>query len=72
VLSDRFDVFPSDAPFLLLDVGDRDVDSVVQTARERGVAIRDATTFARLDAHVRVAVKRPDENDELLGALADV
>ncbi|ELZ87714.1 L-threonine O-3-phosphate decarboxylase [Haloferax elongans ATCC BAA-1513] len=71
-LSDDFDVFPSDAPFLLLDVGDRDVATVVETARERGVAIRDATTFPTLDSHVRVAVKRPDENDQLLRALADV
>ncbi|WP_396610586.1 threonine-phosphate decarboxylase [Haloferax sp. S1W] len=71
-LSDDFEVYPSDAPFLLLDVGDRNVDAVVETARERGVAIRDATTFPTLDSHVRVAVKRPDENDQLLRALADV
>ncbi|WP_411967958.1 threonine-phosphate decarboxylase CobD [Haloferax sp. YSSS75] len=71
-LSAQFDVFPSDAPFLLCDVGDRDVNAVVETARERGVAIRDATTFPTLDSHVRVAVKRPEENDALLDALADV
>ena len=71
-LSAQFHVYPSDAPFLLVDVGDRDVDVVVETARERGVAIRDATTFPTLDSHVRVAVKRPDENDAALAALADV
>ncbi|KAB1192351.1 threonine-phosphate decarboxylase [Haloferax sp. MBLA0076] len=71
-VSEQFDVSPSDAPYLLFDVGDRDVDSVVEAARERGVAIRDATTFPTLDSHVRVAVKRPEENDELLRALADV
>ncbi|MBC9985389.1 MULTISPECIES: threonine-phosphate decarboxylase CobD [unclassified Haloferax] len=71
-LSDAFAVSPSDAPFLLVDVGDRDVDAVVETARDRGVAVRDATTFPTLDSHVRVAVKRPDENDELLRALAAV
>ncbi|WP_411965469.1 threonine-phosphate decarboxylase CobD [Haloferax sp. YSMS24] len=71
-LSAQFDVFPSDAPFLLCDVGDRDVNAVVETAREHGVAIRDATTFPTLDSHVRVAVKRPEENDALLDALADV
>ncbi|MFC7204526.1 threonine-phosphate decarboxylase CobD [Haloferax namakaokahaiae] len=68
-LSARFDVSPSDAPFLLCDVGDEAVESLVEQARERGVAIRDATTFPTLDSHVRVAVKRPDENDRLLGAL---
>ena len=71
-LSGRFDVHPSEAPFLLLDVGDRDVGAIVDRARERGVAIRDATTFRGLDAHVRVAVRTPAENDRLLEALADV
>ncbi|VTT87194.1 L-threonine 3-O-phosphate decarboxylase [Halorubrum sp. DM2] len=62
-------VAPSEAPFLLLDVGDRDVDRVIERARERGVAVRDARTFRGLDSHVRVAVRRPAENDRLLAAL---
>lgn len=70
-LSDDFEVHPSDAPFLLLDVGERDVDGVIARARERGVAIRDATTFRGLDSHVRVAIKRPEQNDRLLDALVD-
>ncbi|MFD1570701.1 aminotransferase class I/II-fold pyridoxal phosphate-dependent enzyme [Halorubrum laminariae] len=65
----RYAVEASNAPFLLVDVGDRSVDEVVATARERGVAIRDATTFRGLDSHVRVAVRRPAENDRLLAAL---
>jgi histidinol-phosphate/aromatic aminotransferase/cobyric acid decarboxylase-like protein len=70
-LAERYGVRPSDAPFLLLDVAEagRSVEDVVRTARERGVAIRDATTFRGLDSHVRVAVRRPDENDRLLAAL---
>jgi L-threonine-O-3-phosphate decarboxylase len=71
-LSDRFDVHPSDSPFLLLDVGDRDVDEVLATAREAGLSLRDATTFRGLDSHVRVAVRLPEENDRLLEVLADV
>jgi L-threonine-O-3-phosphate decarboxylase len=71
-LSDRFDVLPSDAPFLLLDVGDRRVDDVLERALERGLALRDATTFRGLDAHVRVAVRTPEENDRLLEVLRDV
>ncbi|MFB6353972.1 MAG: aminotransferase class I/II-fold pyridoxal phosphate-dependent enzyme [Halobacteriales archaeon] len=67
-LADRFDVPRSDAPFLLVDVGDRDVDDVVDTLREQGIAVRDATTFRGLDAHVRVAVRLPEENDRLLAA----
>ncbi|WP_435101354.1 threonine-phosphate decarboxylase CobD [Halarchaeum sp. P4] len=68
-LTERFDVHPSDAPFLLLDVGDHGVQYVVETARERGVAVRDATTFRGLDSHVRVAVRTPAENDRLVEAL---
>ncbi|MFC7325073.1 aminotransferase class I/II-fold pyridoxal phosphate-dependent enzyme [Halorubrum rutilum] len=70
-LAERYAVRPSDAPFLLLDVsGDgRSVEAVVADARERGVAVRDATTFRGLDSHVRVAVRRPAENDRLLAAL---
>ncbi|OYR52749.1 threonine-phosphate decarboxylase [Halorubrum sp. Ea1] len=70
-LAERYDVSPSDAPFLLVDVGatGRSAEAVVVTARERGVAVRDATTFRGLDSHVRVAVRRPAENDRLLAAL---
>jgi histidinol-phosphate/aromatic aminotransferase/cobyric acid decarboxylase-like protein len=68
-LATRFAVYPSDAPFLLIDTGEQPVDEVVEGARERGVAVRDATTFRSLDSHVRVAVKSPDENDRLLEAL---
>jgi len=71
-LAERFDVVPSDAPFLLFDVGDRDVDAVLVRARERGLALRDATTFRGLDSHVRVAVRLPGANDRLLEVLRDV
>jgi len=71
-LSERFAVRESRAPFLLLDVGDRDVDELTAAALDRGVAVRDATTFRGLDGHVRVAVRTPDENDRLLTVLGDV
>lgn len=69
-LSERFEVHPSDAPFLLLGVGERPVGDVLTRATESGLALRDATTFRGLDAHVRVAVRTPEENDRLLEALA--
>ena len=72
ILSKNYKVYPSDAPFLLLDVGQRDVAGMVAAMRERGIAIRDATTFRGLDSHVRVAVRLPEENDRLLEAFADV
>ena len=80
-LSDAYDVAPSAAPFLLVDVGDDPpggpadatdpVDRVLERARDRGVAVRDARTFAGLDSHIRVAVRRPHGNDLLLDALRD-
>jgi histidinol-phosphate/aromatic aminotransferase/cobyric acid decarboxylase-like protein len=71
-LVESYGVFDSDAPFLLLDVRDRSVSEVVDHARERGVVVRDATGFRRLDNHVRVAVKRRHENEQLLAALPGV
>jgi len=68
-LDDAFDVYPSEAPFLLFDVGDRSVADILDDARREGIAVRDATTFRGLDSHVRVAVRRPAENDRLLDAL---
>ena len=69
-LSADYDVHPSDAPFLLLDVGDRSVDDVVETARDGGLAIRDARSFRGLDSHVRCAVRTPEQNDRLIGVLS--
>jgi histidinol-phosphate aminotransferase/threonine-phosphate decarboxylase len=69
-LSERFDVSPSDSPFLLLelDEGD-DVDSLLSTLRADDITVRDARTFRGLDNHIRVAVRLPAENDRLLDAL---
>lgn len=69
-LAGRFRVPPSDAPFLLLELDGRDtVEELLATVREHDMAIRDARTFRGLDAHVRIAVRMPDENQQLLGAL---
>ncbi|ELZ05358.1 class I and II aminotransferase [Natrialba chahannaoensis JCM 10990] len=64
-----FDVTPSDAPYLLCDVGEHNVNDVIETARERGVAIRDARTFRALDSHIRIAIKDRETNERVLAAL---
>ncbi|GAA0233158.1 aminotransferase class I/II-fold pyridoxal phosphate-dependent enzyme [Halobaculum roseum] len=64
-----YGVHASDSPFLLLDVGERGVDAVVDGAADAGIAVRDARTFRGLDSHVRVAVRTPAENDRLLEVL---
>jgi L-threonine-O-3-phosphate decarboxylase len=71
-LGDHYEVTDSDAPFLLLDVGTRSVDTVVETALERRIAVRDARSFRGLDNHVRVAVRGTDDNDWLIEVLRDV
>ncbi|WP_254536943.1 threonine-phosphate decarboxylase [Halomarina litorea] len=67
-LEEYFDVAPSDAPFLLCDVGE-DPSDLLAALRKRGIALRDATTFRGLDTHVRVAVRTRDDHDRLLSAL---
>ncbi len=67
-LADRFRVYPSDAPFLLLEVPES-VDDLLASVREADIVVRDARTFRGLDSHVRVAVRLPYENDLLLDAL---
>jgi histidinol-phosphate aminotransferase/threonine-phosphate decarboxylase len=69
-LGTRFEVHPSSAPFLLLNAGSPEAtDQAIEDAREQDVVVRDARTFRGLDSHVRVAVRMPDENDQLLAAL---
>ena len=65
------EVYPSDAPYLLCDVGDLDVEELLGYARSRGVALRDGRTFRALDSHVRIAVKDREANDRVLEVLTD-
>ncbi|WP_096390648.1 aminotransferase class I/II-fold pyridoxal phosphate-dependent enzyme [Halopenitus persicus] len=78
-LASRFAVLPSDSPFLLVDVSAAGgaemavdsvtVDTLLADARAAGYALRDARTFRTLESHVRIAVRRPAENDGVLEAL---
>jgi len=62
------EVAPSEAPFLLCDAG-ADPGELLAACRERGVVLRDATTFRGLDAHVRVAVRNRESTEALFDAL---
>jgi threonine-phosphate decarboxylase len=63
-----FEVADSAAPFVLVDVGE-DPTALLSACRERGVVLRDATTFRGLDSHVRVAVRSRAATEELLSVL---
>jgi histidinol-phosphate/aromatic aminotransferase/cobyric acid decarboxylase-like protein len=67
----RLDLAPyqSAANFLLLETE----PFVPARLADRGIAVRPAASFPGLDERfVRIAVRRPPENDRLLGALAEV
>jgi L-threonine-O-3-phosphate decarboxylase len=69
-LEERYAVTPSSAPFLLFDCGSSEaVDNLIARAADHSIAVRDARSFRGLDSHVRVAVRRPAENDCLLEAV---
>ena len=71
-LTDRgFDVRHSEAPFVLVKVGE-DPTALLDACRERGVVLRDATTFRGLTSHVRIAVRNREASDRLLSVLDEV
>lgn len=64
-------VWPSVANFLLVEV--RDGPRVREGLSERGIAVRRCETFPGLTAnHLRIAVRRLDDNARLVDALAEV
>lgn len=64
-------VFPSVANFVLLELAHAPV--VVAALRRRGIVVRPTDSFPGLGPrHIRVAVRRRQDNDRLLEALAEV
>ena len=63
-----FEVYPSEAPFVLCAV-EGSVGSLLSACRERGVVLRDATTFRGLDSHVRIAVRDREATETLFSVL---
>jgi histidinol-phosphate/aromatic aminotransferase/cobyric acid decarboxylase-like protein len=62
--------WPSAANFVLLEVPHG--RAIVGALRDAGIAVRPAASFPGLnDDHIRVAVRRPDENRRLVAALAE-
>ena len=68
-LKDRYGVYPSEAPFLLLECVSESVDEVLVRAQDARIALRDARSFGGLDNHIRIAIRRPAENDRVLKVL---
>jgi len=68
------EVFPSGANFVLFRVATDDLDGhgVWEALVERGVLVRDCSSWPRLDGCLRVTVGTESENDAFLDALVDV
>jgi len=64
-------VHPSEAPFVLCDVGESP-EELLDACRDRGVVLRDATTFRGLDRHVRVAVRDRAATERLCAVLDEI
>jgi histidinol-phosphate aminotransferase len=63
-------VFPSDANFHLIRVGD--ADKVFSGLAQRGILIRNLSSQGVLDGCLRVTVGTPEENDKFLAALSEI
>ena len=66
-------VFPSAANFLLVELRDASASALYRALGRRGFLVRPCDSFYGLtpaDAHLRLAVRWPAENNQLLGALA--
>jgi histidinol-phosphate aminotransferase/threonine-phosphate decarboxylase len=69
-LATRFDVRPSAAPFLLVELPTAGhVDALLATLRDADILVRDARQFSGLDSHVRVTVRTAADNEALFDAL---
>lgn len=66
-----FEVRPSEAPFVLCDIGEPPA-ALVSACRQRSVVLRDATTFSGLDSHVRIAVRNREATEQLCSVLDEV
>lgn len=72
ILENEYEITPSQAPFLLLNTGNRSVDRILDRVHETDLTVRDARTFRGLDSHIRIAVRTEGENDRLIDVLCDV
>ena len=64
------DVYPSDANFLLVDVGDSSY--VFNELVKRDILVRKLDSSERLNNCLRITVGNPDENRALVNALSDI
>jgi len=62
-------IYPTDANFILTDVGD--ANAVYSTLMEKGVIVRNRTNVTLCEGCLRITVGIPEENDTLLSVLKE-
>ena len=63
-------IYPTDANFILTDVGD--ANAVYSTLMEKGVIVRNRTNVTLCEGCLRITVGIPEENDTLLSVLKEI
>jgi histidinol-phosphate aminotransferase len=61
--------YPSQANFILFELAQADPKTVFDALLERGVLVRDVTSYPRLSRCLRVSVGTEEENETFLVAL---
>jgi histidinol-phosphate aminotransferase len=64
-------VYPTRANFFLIELANADPKAVFESLYERGVLVRDVTSYPRLSRCLRVSVGSEEENRALVAALAE-
>ena len=67
--SDRVDVYPSVTNFVLFRVKDRETAAAHARFLERGVLIRDISSWPACEGCLRVSIGMPNENDRFIAAI---
>ena len=67
-------VVDSDANFVLFEArrGTKDADSIWQELVDRGVLVRNCSSWSGLEGWLRVTIGTPQENDAFLGAMKEI
>lgn len=65
-----YKVYPSDANFLLMEVGD--ANGIYQKLVEQGVVVRNRNNIALCQGCLRITIGIPEENDKLLNTLKNI
>lgn len=63
-------VYPTDANFILTDVGD--ANAVYSTLMKKGVIVRNRTNVTLCEGCLRITVGTSEENDTLLSVLKEI